>query len=144
LIKWELDMQRRSFVLGLSMMTFLMAAPAVASPPFLEYSPGVIERALADGKTVFVDYCATWCTTCKAQERVILGLIEQNPAYEQSMLFVRVDWDDYGNQPVARDRKIPRRSTLLVLRGDRELGRIVAGTSEADIKALLDKGLSAA
>jgi thioredoxin 1 len=33
---------------------------------------------------------------------------------------------------------------LLVLRGDRELGRIVAGTSEADIKALLDKGLSAA
>ena len=57
------------------------------------------------------------------------------------MTFVRVDWDSYGDQPVSTDRKIPRRSTLLVLRGDKELGRIVAGTSEADIKALLDKGL---
>lgn len=38
-------------------------------------------------------------------------------------------------------RSIPRRSTLIVLRGDEELGRIVAGTSEAQIKGLMDKGL---
>ncbi len=81
------------------------------------------------------------CTTCRAQKRVIARLVEQNPAYQKSMFFVRVDWDDYGDEPVARDRNIPRRSTLLVLRGNRELGRIVAGTSEDDIKALLDKGL---
>jgi hypothetical protein len=38
-------------------------------------------------------------------------------------------------------RGIPRRSTLIVLRGEDELGRIVAGTSESQIKGLMDKGL---
>jgi thioredoxin 1 len=33
---------------------------------------------------------------------------------------------------------------LIVLKGDKELGRIVAGTSKTKIKALLDKGLDAA
>ncbi len=140
-------MRKRTFVAGmaslavLSAAAFLPASPARAAAGFVDYAPGVIEDALAQGKTVFVDYSATWCTTCKAQERVISRLLETNPAYAKAMLFVRVDWDDYGDQPVARDRNIPRRSTLLVLRGRQELGRIVAGTAEEEIKALLDKGL---
>ncbi|MEW9838544.1 thioredoxin family protein [Mesorhizobium marinum] len=134
-------MIRRTFILGLAASAALPAMPALAAGGFVDYRPGVIEKALAAGKTVFVDYAATWCTTCKAQSRVLAQLMKENPAYAQSMTFVRVDWDDYGDQPVARDRNIPRRSTLLVLRGDRELGRIVAGTSKAEIKALLDKGL---
>ena len=60
------------------------------------------------------------------------------------MIFVRVDWDKYGQDDVAVFRNIPRRSTLTVLKGEDELGRIVAGTSESDIKALMDKGLAAA
>jgi thioredoxin 1 len=136
-------MIRRTFILGLAGVAAMPALPASAAVEFIDYKPGVIEDALASGRTVFVDYAAWWCTTCRAQKRVIARLVEQNPAYAKSMLFVRVDWDEYGSQPVALDRKIPRRSTLLVLRGDRELGRIVAGTSEADIKALLDKGLAA-
>jgi hypothetical protein len=56
--------------------------------------------------------------------------------------FIRVDWDQWGRHEVTTSRSIPRRSTLLVLRGDAELGRIVAGTSEAQIKSLMDLGLS--
>lgn len=134
-------MIRRTFILGLAAAAAFPAAGASVAAGFVDYKPGVIEKALASGKTVFVDYAATWCTTCKAQERVIAQLLKENPAYARSMTFVRVDWDEYGNQPVARDRNIPRRSTLLVLRGNKELGRIVAGTSKAEIKALLDKGL---
>lgn len=136
-----MTMNRRALLLGTAGLAALTALPAHASVEFTDYTPGVIEDALAAGKTVFVDYAAWWCTTCRAQKRVIARLVEQNPAYQKSMFFVRVDWDDYGDEPVARDRNIPRRSTLLVLRGNRELGRIVAGTSEDDIKALLDKGL---
>ncbi len=117
----------------------ILARPAFAD--FIMYEPGVIETALAEGKTVFVDYSATWCVTCKAQERVIDRLLEGNPAYEKAMTFVRVDWDTYSEREVTTSRKIPRRSVLLVLKGDQELGRIVAGTGEAEIKALLDLGL---
>jgi hypothetical protein len=40
--------------------------------------------------------------------------------------------------------KIPRRSTLVVLRGNQELGRIVAQTGRDEIKALMDTALAAA
>ena len=134
-------MLKRSFLLGSLAIIASAIIPAHAAPGFVMYAPGVIENALKDGKIVFVDYSASWCSTCKAQERVIDGLLNSNPAYGKAMTFVRVDWDEYGEQPVTTDRGIPRRSTLLVLKGDMELGRIVAGTSEAEIKALLDTGL---
>lgn len=125
------------------------AAAAVAAMPLAlgaettAYSPGVIADALARGETVFVGYSADWCSTCKAQERVMNKLRAQNPGYDQSMTFVRVDWDDFGKHAVTKSRNIPRRSTLIVLRGDAELGRVVAGTSEGQIKDLMDLGLPA-
>ena len=57
------------------------------------------------------------------------------------MTFVRVDWDAYGRHAVTTSRKIPRRSTLIVLRGSEELGRIVAGTRVKDIQALMELGI---
>ena len=68
-------------------------------------------------------------------------MVEENPNYKNAMSFVRVDWDDYKKHDVTTSRKIPRRSTLLLLRADEELGRIVAGTATQDIKALMDKAL---
>lgn len=58
-----------------------------------------------------------------------------------------MDWDEFGKAPITTDYKIPRRSTLLLLAGNKEngeateLGRVVAGTSTGQIQALLDKGL---
>lgn len=132
-------MKRRSFLAAAA--AFSVAPLAAFAKGFTTYKPGLIRSELAAGKTVFVDYSATWCSTCKRQERVINALREENPAYDGAMSFVKVDWDDYGKHAVAKSRKIPRRSTLLVLRGDQELGRIVAGTSKGQIKKLMDLGL---
>ncbi len=128
--------------------TFIGAVAALALAPlgalaegFTDYTPGIIQSALDEGKTVFVDYSATWCGTCKRQERVIAELRAENPAYDDAMTFVKVDWDTYKNHDVTLFRSIPRRSTLIVLRGDDELGRNVAGTAKADIMALMDLGL---
>lgn len=134
-------MQRRT-LMGTALALTLLPLPSFAAD-YVDYEPGVIEAALADGKTVFVDYAATWCSTCARQERILADLRGKNPAYDEAMTFIKVDWDAYGDHEVTTSRDIPRRSTLLVLRGEEELGRIVAGTSESDIKALLDIGLSA-
>lgn len=109
--------------------------------PTLAYEPGLIQGLLDDGKTVFVDYHATWCSTCAAQKRQLKALREANPAYDEAMTFVAVDWDDFGNHEVSRSRTIPRRSTLVLLRGDEELGRLVAQTGRNAIKALMERGL---
>lgn len=132
-------MNRRTF---LATTTAALTLPAAAfAGDFVDYEPGVIEAALAEGKTVLVDYSATWCGTCKRQERVISELRADDPAYDANLTFVKVDWDTYKNHEVTVFRNIPRRSTLIVLRGDDELGRVVAGTSKAQIKELLNTAL---
>ena len=119
---------------------FALATSAFASN-MVEYKPGLIQSLLKDGKTVLVDYKASWCPTCGRQERVINQLRADDGSYDKAITFVAVDWDDFGTHEVTTSRNVPRRSTLLLLKGDKELGRIVAGTSVKDIKMLLDKGL---
>jgi thioredoxin 1 len=135
-------MHRRTFILAaISAATFPKFALAGET---IDYTPGVIQKALDEGKTVFVDYATDWCSTCAAQERMIERLRGENAEYDKNIVFVRVDFDEYANKPVSTDRNIPRRSTLIVLHGDQELGRVVAVASKRKIQGLLDAGLKAA
>ncbi|WP_133485134.1 thioredoxin family protein [Aliiroseovarius marinus] len=134
-------MNRRDF---LSLTAAVSLVPALARAGAMDYSRGLVEQALANGETVFLDFKASWCSTCAAQERVIKALKAENPAYDENITFINVDWDKYGKSKLSRSLRIPRRSTLVVLKGEDELDRIVAGTSKADIKALMDTALSAA
>lgn len=108
------------------------------------YTPGSAESAMDAGKIVLLDFWASWCSTCAAQERVLAQLKAENPAYEAKIAFFVVDWDKYGQGELSKSLNIPRRSTLVALKGRSELGRIIAGTSKSDIQALLDLAFAAA
>ena len=137
-------MNRRTFLLFCTATSAALAPSAWAmTPKTIDYTPGSVEQALAEGKTVFLDFSASWCSTCARQERVIEALRAENPSYE-SMVFFRVDWDRYRSADLTKKLGIPRRSTLVVLEGSQEIGRIVAGTSKGVIKELMDKGLASA
>lgn len=138
------DLNRRHLLALAGATATATLMPGIASAIGVDYTPGLVDAELAAGKTVFVDFAADWCSTCAAQERVITALLAENPAYEANMSFIRVDWDDYSKAELTERLMIPRRSTLVVLKGDEELGRIVAGTGKAQIKALMDLGLVAA
>ena len=73
---------------------------------------------------------------------MLTKLRASNPNYDKSILFMVVDWDTYKEHTVTTSRKIPRRSTLVLIKGGKEIARLVAVTGEAQIKALLDKGLA--
>jgi len=134
-------MKRRSFLITAASASLI---PSLGRATAWPYEPGLVKKALADGETVFLDFTATWCGTCKSQGRTINALKEENPAYEQAVTFIDVDWDTYKNAALTKELKIPRRSTLVVLKGNDELGRIVAGTARNQIKALMDTALTAA
>jgi thioredoxin 1 len=138
-------MIRRNF------LTFAAAAsaagilvPSLAQATTVTYTPGVAEAAMADGTVSFLIFNATWCSTCRAQDRVIDALKAANPAYERDVLFISVDWDDYGQGALAQSLNVPRRSTLIAMNGATELGRIVAGTGRTEIAALMTQALNAA
>jgi len=133
-------MKRRTFI---ALGAALALTPLAAQAETLDYTPGLVKERLAAGETVFVDFKADWCTTCRAQERVIGALRGENAAYDEAITFINVDWDEYGRGDLANELNIPRRSTLVVMRGDAELGRVVARTSRGDIQALMDVALNA-
>ncbi|MBU2980547.1 thioredoxin family protein [Lentibacter algarum] len=133
-------MNRRQFCLtGLA----ALALPNLSFAAQMNYKEGLVEKHLAKGDVVFLDFKASWCTTCAAQERVINSLKQSNPDYDKKITFIDVDWDEHGKGMLVNEHNIPRRSTLVVLKGGEELGRIVAGTGKAEIKALMDLALAA-
>jgi thioredoxin 1 len=134
-------MHRRHFLALSASLSLLPLASRAAANTL--YTPGAAEAAMDQGKVVLLDFWASWCSTCAAQQRVLTDLKAENPAYEQGIVFFVVDWDEHGKGELSRALNIPRRSTLVALKGRQEIGRIVAGTSRSEIKALLDTALAA-
>lgn len=136
-------MKRRNFLMAAAMASVLPMA-ALANDTMVQYEDGLVKERLAAGETVFIEVGTAWCTTCASQKRTIAALRGDNAAYDEAITFVYMDWDLFKGSDLANELAIPRRSTLVVLNGEEELGRIVAGTSKSDIQALLDTALSAA
>lgn len=133
----------RRLFLAASTATLIMPLSAQASERVF-YTPGLAEQAMASGEIVFLDFWTNWCSTCAAQHRALTRLRESNPLYDEKITFITVDWDEHAKSDISRRLAIPRRSTLVALKGDEEIGRIVAGTSTDQIKGLLDAALQAA
>ena len=72
---------------------------------------------------------------------MLKSLRASDQKFNKAITFVRVDWDTWRSHKVTTGRKIPRRSTFVLIKGGKEVGRIVAGTSKSRIKALLEKAL---
>jgi len=137
-------MNRRQFIAASTATAITLAMPVQAMTGTADYTPEGLAADLAAGKVVFLDFKASWCSTCAAQERVITALRQENPAYDKAITFINVDWDVWGEGNLVKQLNIPRRSTLVVLKGKKELGRLVADTSEASIRALMDAALASA
>lgn len=133
-------MDRRAFLLGTAAMTLALPMVARAATP---YTPDLLAAELAAGKAVFLSFKASWCATCAAQERMIGALLSENPDYAR-VSFIDVDWDEWGNSDLVRALNVPRHATLVVLKGDQELGRKISATGRDDIKELMDLALAAA
>jgi thiol-disulfide isomerase/thioredoxin len=117
--------------------------PTASVADIQAYSPGLAEQAMRDGKRIVLIFGADWCSTCRRQERIIADLRAASPRYDAELTMIRVDWDAYGTGDLSRALAVPRRSTLVALKGQTELARIVAGTRESEIKALFDRALTA-
>ncbi len=128
-----------SLLLGTS--AFALVGRSAHALEVINYTGTELDALASTGQPYLVNFYATWCTTCAAQQRVLDRLTAESETY-RAIPILRVDWDTYGNSDLARSMEIPRRSTLVMMRGTTELGRLVADTRRTAIAGLLDLAAS--
>jgi len=130
---------RRKFLATTAVAALTIGLPLSASTETVLYSYATFDNYIASKKTFLMGVHAKWCSTCDRQKRVINALREQGEPYK-SMTMLAVDWDENRKSPLIGKYNVPRRSTLIMFKDGKEVGRIVAGTSTSEIQALIDKG----
>ncbi len=59
----------------------------------IAYSEEAIDKALANGSIVFVDFTADWCITCKVNERIAIDVVSTQTLFErEGVVFMVADW----------------------------------------------------
>lgn len=135
-------MQRRDFLLLSAAIS--LAAPMAMAAKVNIYSPELVASELAAGKTVVLDFTASWCISCQSQGRAIQALRDANPAYDKTITVVDLDWDTYKKTDLAKQYGVTNRGSLVFLRGDKIIAQTYSHSSKADLKALFDQAAAAA
>jgi thiol-disulfide isomerase/thioredoxin len=115
----------------------LLALATVAGAGETAYTPAAFDRALAAGTPTILDFRASWCPTCKAQQPIVDALLKK-PRLKDVQLFAA----DYDSETALKKRfRIVQQSTFVVFKGGREVARSTGETRKDAIEALFDKAL---
>jgi thioredoxin 1 len=121
----------------LSLLTsLLLLSPALASE--LPYRADTLDRLLADGRPVVVDFHADWCPTCRAQAPVIKDLLSKPGFKDLTVLIANYDTE----LPLRKSLNVSQQSTLVVFRHGKEVARSTGETNPEKLAALLRQALS--
>lgn len=128
---------RRNFIAYATAASAVTLMPALAFAKTPAFTDAAFKAAQKDGKSILIEIHASWCPTCKAQAPILNGLLE-TPKFKDMVSF-RVDFDDQADQ--VRAFGAQTQSTLIIFKGDKEMGRSVGDTDPASIEALLATGV---
>lgn len=66
---------------------------AGAAAAWLPYDEAEIDRHVAAGRPVFVDFTAAWCVSCQVNKRLVLDTADTQAAFaEAGVVLMRADW----------------------------------------------------
>src|SRR5262249_18929687 len=102
-----------------------------AAQPFDDQS---FKQAQAAGKTILVDVTASWCPTCRQQRPIVEQIEKEKP----NLVVYEVDFDT-AKDTLKRFR-VQQLSTLMGLKGTKELALPTVATDPARIRALVAQG----
>lgn len=125
-------MHARILVAGLLLGAATLAHALDVKP----YSAQALAAAQKANQPVAIHFRADWCTTCRAQDKVLQSL-KSEPGLNLTVLAANYDTE----KALMRQFKVRDRSTLVVLHGTHERARVVGDTTAAGIRTALKAAL---
>ena len=96
------------------------------------YTPAAFAAAQQAGQPVVVHFHASWCPTCKAQDKV-METLKSDPSLNVTLM--QADYDT--EKALEKQMKVTAQSTLIAFHGSTERARVVGETDPAKLKAIL-------
>jgi len=126
-------MTLRQLIVSALLLTSAALAHAIEFKP---YSAAALAAAQKADKPVALQFHADWCPTCRAQDKVLQAL-KAEPGLDVTVLKVNYDTE----KDLKKQYKVQTQATMVILRGDKERGRLIGDTTEAGIRAALKSAL---
>ena len=117
-----------------SLMFLASAAHAITTKT---YSDAEFAQLQTAGKPVAVHFTATWCPTCKAQDKSLAAL-NADPSLKD-VTILKSDYDQ--SKALQKQMNVKSQSTFVVFKGKAEVARSSGATDAPEIKTLLVKSL---
>jgi thioredoxin 1 len=130
--------RRSAFILAVTSAAILFAgsfAGHAASNAPMDFDQAAFDKAQKQGDPILIDIYAAWCDVCQRQ-MVILDKLRAMPKYVNLVTF-KINYDT--QKDLMRKFKATVQSTLIVYRGENEVGRSVGETQPEWIDDLLSK-----
>lgn len=129
-------MYMKSLLSMLTMALILVTVPAVAGEE--PFSAATLDRLLASGQPVVVDFHADWCPTCRAQAPIVRELLRTPELKTVTVLIANYDTE----LALRKSLNVAKQSTLVVFRHGKEVARSTGDTSRDGLAALLRQAIS--
>ena len=100
------------------------------------YSPSALAAAQKAGEPVVLHFHASWCPTCRAQDKAFEAL-KADPSLNVTLM--EVDYDK--EKALEKQMHVTAQSTLIVLHGATERSRSTGETDPARLKSTLQSAL---
>jgi thioredoxin 1 len=134
--KTVLEVSVKTLLAFLTTALILMTAPAMAGER--PYDAATLDRMLAAGQPVVVDFHADWCPTCRAQAPIVKDLLSTPELKNLTVLIA-----DYDTEHALRKSlNVANQSTFVVFRQGKEVARSTGDTSREGLAKLFKKAIS--
>mgnify|MGYP000095953722 CR=1 FL=1 len=107
-----------------------------ASAELEPYSQEVYKKAMAEGKSVVLDFHASWCPTCWKQGPALNEILKM-PEFK-SIVALKADYD--SEKELKSELKISKQATVVVFKSGKEVGRSTGVTAKEELKKLIELG----
>jgi thioredoxin 1 len=114
----------------------LLAATLAHALTLTPYTPAALAAAQKSGQPVVLHFHASWCPTCRAQDKAFEAL-KADPSLKVTLM--EVDYDT--EKALEKQMKVTAQSTLIVFHGAVERGRSTGETDPARLKSTLQSAL---